>query len=116
MKNFRILLIVVGLLISFALASCGIFKHGSDVTLLVVFASSYRVENDKWPKDEKELRAYAEDEGLKFDWSQLSRIQFTPKDDGSLFLEAEFAPAKSGAWSATIKVPKEAKKAGNNTR
>ncbi|MCX6338460.1 MAG: hypothetical protein NTX71_00880 [Candidatus Aureabacteria bacterium] len=116
MKDIRMLFISIGLLISLALTSCNIFKHGTEFTTLVLHNNRYWIENNRWPNNEEELRAFTERKGLNFDWSKFSKVKLTPQTDGSLFLEAEYAPPESGRWSATIKAPKETKKAGRNTR
>ena len=116
MKDLRILFISVGLLICLALTSCTISKDGANVGSLVGNTASYWAENNKWPKDEKELRAFTENEGIDFDWSKFSRIKFTPQADGGVLIEAEAAPPSSAKHSITLQIPKEIKKAGKNIR
>ena len=67
----------------------------------------YYAEDKKWPEDEEELRIFAQENDLEFDWSRYSDIQFIPQDDGNLIIEAEFAPPNSGSETLTLTIKDE---------
>ncbi|MDP8246980.1 MAG: hypothetical protein P9M00_02490 [Candidatus Tritonobacter lacicola] len=116
MRDKEKLFIFFILLCCLSLFSCSALFNGmfEDVgeTMVGAFklsgiAGTYYAMNQQWPKDEEELRTFAQKNSLDFDWSGYSEIQFTPQADGSLIIEADLAPPNSGSWTGTVTVPKD---------